>query len=134
MWASGGCLCGGVRYEIDAAPTWQGHCHCSMCRRSAGAPVVTWVSVPAASFRVVKGRLRTWQSSGKAERQFCPDCGAQVTFQYLAKRDSIDVTAATLDDAGKVAPQEQVWWDDRVPYLHVEDDLPRRPPPANWTV
>ena len=52
---TGGCLCGHVRYEADGAPFHETICHCSMCRRAAGAPMVAWFSVPRAGFRVVAG-------------------------------------------------------------------------------
>ena len=32
----GGCFCRAVRYEIDAEPTNQTICHCTMCRHAAG--------------------------------------------------------------------------------------------------
>ena len=41
----GGCFCGRVRYEVTGKPFNETSCHCSMCRRSAGAPFVTWFSV-----------------------------------------------------------------------------------------
>ena len=46
----GGCLCGALRYRLDAAPLDIGYCHCSMCRRSTGAPVLAWACIPAAAF------------------------------------------------------------------------------------
>jgi hypothetical protein len=30
---TGGCLCGGVRYEIAGALRHASHCHCAMCRK-----------------------------------------------------------------------------------------------------
>jgi hypothetical protein len=47
----GGCFCRSVRYEIDAEPTNETICHCTMCRHAAGAPSVAWFSVPPDSFR-----------------------------------------------------------------------------------
>ncbi|MBL6951596.1 MAG: hypothetical protein ISR50_03125 [Alphaproteobacteria bacterium] len=37
---TGGCLCGTIRYAMNASPILViSHCHCSDCRRTAGAPV-----------------------------------------------------------------------------------------------
>ena len=36
----GQCLCGAIRYQLSGAPNAVTLCHCSDCRRSAGAPVV----------------------------------------------------------------------------------------------
>ncbi len=51
----GGCFCRAVRYEIDAEPTNETICHCTMCRHVAGAPSVAWFSVPPDSVRFVSG-------------------------------------------------------------------------------
>ena len=42
---NGSCLCGNVRWQIDAALTGMTHCHCSMCRKSHGAPFATYAMV-----------------------------------------------------------------------------------------
>jgi hypothetical protein len=38
---------------------------------------------------------------------------------------SIDITAGSLDRPEAIAPQEHIWTDSAVPWLHVEDNLPR---------
>ena len=48
----GGCFCGAIRYAfLDVFVA--GYCHCSICRRMSGAPVIAWVNTPRASFRVL---------------------------------------------------------------------------------
>ena len=34
---AGGCLCGAVRYESDAAPEWTAICYCRDCQRASAA-------------------------------------------------------------------------------------------------
>jgi len=46
MEISGGCVCGGTRYVLKSLPVALVDCHCTDCRRSAGAPYVQWGSVP----------------------------------------------------------------------------------------
>ena len=77
----GGCFCRAVRYEIDAAPTNQTICHCTMCRHAAGAPSVAWFTVPPNSVRFVAGEPRRFKSSEHATRSFCPDCGTTLTYE-----------------------------------------------------
>ena len=44
---TGGCHCGAVRYEMPEAVLHCALCHCSDCRRHAGAPMVSWAIAPA---------------------------------------------------------------------------------------
>ena len=48
MTYSGQCQCGAIRYQLSGEPKVVALCHCSDCRRSAGAPVVAWAMFPEA--------------------------------------------------------------------------------------
>ena len=54
----GGCLCGAIRYEGIGEPYNVTHCHCEDCRKSAGAPFVTWASFRRGNFQFTKGKPR----------------------------------------------------------------------------
>jgi hypothetical protein len=88
----GGCLCGGVRYRISGEPRSADYCHCRMCRRAAGSPVVARITVADAAFARTKGAPAVYRSSADAERLFCAACGTQ-----LALRDEPDHVDVTLD-------------------------------------
>ena len=60
---TGGCLCGAVRYRITAAPVEALYCHCRMCQRAHGAPVIAWLTVPLDSFAVTAGNPAAYPSS-----------------------------------------------------------------------
>lgn len=49
---TGGCHCGTVRYLIDGPIRPHSLCHCSDCRRCAGAVPVGWASVPRDALEV----------------------------------------------------------------------------------
>lgn len=104
---AGGCLCGAVRYALDAAPLWCGVCHCVTCRRAAGADSVAWATSPAAGFRLRRGTLATYASSPGVVRGFCRTCGTTLT--YRNDPASVDVTLASLDDPEAVPPTAEVW-------------------------
>ena len=120
----GGCLCGELRYEarrlIDA-----GYCHCRLCRRSSGAPVLAWASFPIASFSYKQGKPKAYRSSPEGLREFCASCGTQIAFLVAVNPSRIDVNIATLDDPGSIEPEYHIWVGSRVPWLHIDDDLPR---------
>jgi len=122
---TGGCLCGAVRYEIRGEPGQVAHCHCAMCRKAAGAPMVTFVSCAADQLTYTRGAPAVYRSSGSAERVFCKDCGSALAFAYDAHPERVGVTAGTLDDRESVAPSLHEHDADRIGWLHIEDGLPR---------
>lgn len=121
---TGGCLCGAVRYEARGAPFHRTVCHCSICRRSAGAPMVAWFSVKATDFSITSGQPCSYRSSVKAQRSCCPTCGTQLTFKLDAE-DEIDVTVCSLDDPEAVAPQDHTYVSTQLSWVHLDDGLPR---------
>ena len=123
----GGCLCGAVRYRISAAPRDAGYCHCRMCQRSAGAPVLPWLTVASEGFAWIKGEPARYRSSPKAERLFCPTCGTQMVFREPAEPHWLDVTLASLDDPAAVRPDHHGWTSSRIAWFDTRDDLPRYP-------
>lgn len=121
----GGCLCGAVRYRVSIPePVSTVHCHCTICRRVSGAPVTTWVTVPRGAFTVTKGTPRRYKSSDHGDRQFCPACGAQLTFRTRHHPDFVDVTVGTLDHPARVPPARHIWLEDKIAWLHLDEDLP----------
>ncbi len=125
--AKGGCLCGSVRYEIDAETIGSMLCHCRTCRRYSGAPVLEGTTFPARAFRFTKGAPKYYQSSKIARRGFCPDCGSPLVYEGLVSmwRDWIVVTTGSLDEPEKFPPTYHLGIESSLPWLKVHDDLPR---------
>jgi hypothetical protein len=123
----GGCLCGAVRYRIGAEPRTVDYCHCRMCQRSAGAPVLAWLTVASGAFAWTGGEPAVYRSSAHAERLFCPRCGTQLVFRDIAEPDHLDVTAASLDEPEAVRPTHHIWTASRIAWFDIADDLPRYP-------
>ncbi|MGH7789801.1 MAG: GFA family protein, partial [Candidatus Binatia bacterium] len=123
----GGCFCGALRYRVAAVPAIVVHCHCSMCRRVAGAPFVTWATVARHAFAVTAGTPAVLRASPRAERTFCAACGTPLTFVDLAQPESIDVTVGSLDEPASLPPGQHIWTDSQLPWLRLDDDLPRHP-------
>jgi hypothetical protein len=127
----GGCYCGAVRYRIDGAPLWSGHCHCRSCQKALGGAFMTWAKVAAENFAVVKGAMKVCEKTPGIKRGFCGDCGSTLT--YGAERDvsgqdwSEDAwfAAATLDDPSIVSPEAHVYDSHRQPWVRLDDGLPR---------
>jgi hypothetical protein len=125
MKAEGGCLCGALRYTINAGIIDAGFCHCSVCRRSSGAPVLAWLTIPFSGFRYTDGNAGKYDSSAGFTREFCISCGTQIAFRARENPGTIDVTLCSLDDDSCVAPQYHIWCQSKLDWLAIEDDLPR---------
>jgi hypothetical protein len=119
----GGCLCGAVRYRISAEPRSADYCHCSMCRRAAGAPVVARITVANAAFAWTAGEPAVHRSSAEAQRLHCRICGTQLALRD--EPDHLDVTLASLDDPDAVRPSYHIWTASRIAWFDTADDLPR---------
>lgn len=123
----GGCLCGSVRYRISGPPHVAGYCHCRMCQRASGAPVVPWLIVASADFAWTAGPPRVYRSSPGAERLFCPSCGSQLAARPIAQPELFEVTLVSLDDPTATAPDHHIWTASRIAWFDTADDLPRHP-------
>lgn len=120
---SGGCRCGAVRYEATGGGNYVTHCHCSDCRRSSGAPYVTWISFARRGFQFTKGSPRETRWEGRL-RSFCSECGTPLTFLAKDFADEIDVTVGSLDEPEQVVPVDHTWMEDRLPWIQLADNLP----------
>lgn len=123
----GGCYCGWIRYQTDGVPFDQTSCHCSICRRTTGAPFVTWFTVPRSRFRLLSGEPARFRSTPKATRTFCPRCGTQLTFAHDELPDEIDITTCSLDDPNAVAPRDHTRTSSKLGWVRLCDGLPEYP-------
>ena len=123
----GGCFCGAVRYRVDAVPFHETSWHCSICRRTSGAPYVAWMSVRRAEFRILAGDPARFRSSSVATRSFCARCGTPLTFEHDAWPDELDVTICSLDAPEAVPPKDHTWVSSRLSWVPLQDGLPQYP-------
>jgi hypothetical protein len=124
---TGGCLCGGVRYRITAAPVEAVYCHCRMCQRAHGAPLVAWLTVPFDGFAITTGEPVAYQSSAKAARHFCGSCGTPLTWRKTDNPGLVDISIASLDRPELVAPTLHLWTSSQLAWVAMADHLPRYP-------
>jgi hypothetical protein len=120
----GGCFCGDVRYEADGTLFNETNCHCSICRRTTGAPFVAWFSVRRSDFRLLSGAPVRFASTEKAVRSFCPRCGTQLTFEHGDFPDEIDVTTGSLDDPEAAPPHDHIHTSSKLGWVKLADSLP----------
>ena len=122
---SGGCLCGGVRYDAAGDPLWVVHCHCASCRKASGAPMVTWAGYKPNAFKWTGAAPKKFSSSEGVLRRFCPDCGTPLTYESTRWPDELHILVATLDDPESLTPRGHVYWSEHLAWLEIGDDLPK---------
>ena len=93
-----------------------------MCRRTSGAPVVSWFVVPATDLVYLQGRPRHLKSSTDGNRYFCENCGTPLSFTLDSKPDWVDVTTCSLDEPERMAPDFDVHTDTRLSWIHLAAD------------
>jgi hypothetical protein len=96
-WRSGGCHCGGVRFEVALAEVVEAQtCNCSMCGKTGFVHVI----VPDSRFRITKGRERLAEYSFNtrvAKHLFCAECGVKSFYVPRSNPDGWSVNARCLD-------------------------------------
>lgn len=78
----GSCLCGAIRFELNAAPSEIIRCHCRMCQKAHGASFASFARFAHADLTLITGAeaIATYRSSGAARRTFCKHCGSALQF------------------------------------------------------
>lgn len=123
----GRCLCGALRFAFGEPHGGSAHCHCSMCRGAHGAAFVTWIVTYEKSFAITAGedRLTWYDSSEEAQRGFCSRCGTTMFFRSRLCPGEVHVTRANLETEAPVEPQYHCFWDEHVPWIENDAELPK---------
>jgi hypothetical protein len=120
----GQCHCGAVHYEMPAETIHKAICHCSDCRRHAGAPMVAWGLVNRDGLKV-EGETKEYASSANGRRHFCPNCGTALFYTNdVIFPGQIDVQIATLDNPDEISPDIQIQTAERIGWMQGIERMP----------
>jgi hypothetical protein len=128
--ATGGCLCGGVRYRVAGPLRDVIACHCSQCRRTSGHFVAA-TEAAVADFALTSSETLQWYvSSAEAERGFCGRCGGNLFWRPTRTvQDRIYLMAGTLDLPTHLKIARHIFVVDKSDYYTLEDGIPQS---AGW--
>ena len=127
----GGCLCGGIRFEIARVVGPFELCHCSRCRKASGSAFVPWLGVLREDFRLLQGEeliqryeapLRNKPPPYRAS--FCGRCGSPVPDSKWGG-SLIEVHAGVLDDDPGLRPERHILVEAKSPWFTISDALPQ---------
>lgn len=124
----GGCLCGGIKYEISSEIKFVTHCHCSMCRKAHGAAFGTYGSVLCEGHRFIQGEnlLSQYQSSESVTRKFCSVCGSPMIWQSSGQLSGwISFPLGTLETPYLAPKQKHIYVASKAPWYDIKDQWPQ---------
>lgn len=124
--ATGGCLCGAVRYQVREALPAVVNCHCGQCRRTGGHFGASTHAGDAAFALIEQRGLKWYRSSPQARRGFCRECGSTL-FWKGDERAGISIAAGSLDQPTGLATSQHIFVADKGDYYTIDDGLPQWP-------
>jgi hypothetical protein len=132
---TGGCLCGGVRFEVSEPLVSAGYCHCKRCQRRTGTAASASARIVPGSLRIVAGEelVRSYRPPDGFAKDYCSGCGSALWSRSPDDPELISVRLGAFDADPGIRPSYRQFVAYAAPWELIPDDgLPsspeRRPP------
>ena len=126
---TGGCLCGAVRFVVEASPIAVRTCWCRLCQYIGAGSATVNVCFPAEAVNI-NGELRSYVSiadSGKEmHRSFCPICGTPLFSAAASRPHLLFIRAGALDDRHDLAPAVTIWTSQAPTWACIDPSTPQK--------
>jgi hypothetical protein len=101
--AQGSCLCGDLRYRVEAPPLHVTTCHCRFCQRATGGAYLVEPIFERKVFSILQGVAKVYDhrsaGSGRIVHiHFCDRCGTKLFLTFDRWPDIVGVYGGTFDD------------------------------------
>lgn len=117
---SGHCLCDSVRIRVAPQNKEVGACHCEMCRRWGGGPLLVMDCGSNVTFDGEEN-INVFDSSDWAERGFCRHCGSHL-FYRLKDNNQHMIPAGLFEPITGLKFDHQVFIDHKPDYYDFAND------------
>lgn len=107
----GSCLCGRVHVVAGAASKLVGACHCEMCTKWGGGPLLAVDCGSDVSFEGQEN-ISVFNSSAWAERGFCKKCGSHL-FYKLKENNQYIMPVGLFNDCEDVVFDHQIFIEEK---------------------
>ena len=122
---TGSCLCGAVRWRLEARPLAVNACHCMDCKKTTGATNVVMLIAKNDAFSHT-GETDIYRKRADSGREMdihrCAKCGCRMFHHSLASSALVFITAGTLDDPSWAVPASHIWVEKISPGVMMQDD------------
>ena len=126
---TGGCLCGGVRFELTEPPKGASYCHCTRCQRRTGTAASANARIDGRTFRLVRGEelVTVWRHpDGGFEKAFCRECGSHLFSRNPDDHTQMGIRMGAFDGDPAVRPSRRKFVAYAAAWESIPDDgLPR---------
>jgi hypothetical protein len=122
--ATGGCLCGAIRYTVRGPLRGVILCHCGQCRRVHGHLGAS-TSAARTHVELAGADAVVWfASSARGRRGFCGSCGSSLFFEPVGEDR---IAAGSLDQPSSLEVIGHEYVANKADYVRIDDDLPAWP-------
>jgi hypothetical protein len=103
---TGGCLCGGVRFRVDAPLVVATYCHCTRCQRRTGTAASAQARIQPGSLTVTQGEqlIRRYAPPDGFPKLFCGACGSALWSQSPDDPEIISIRLGAFDGDPGIRP------------------------------
>jgi hypothetical protein len=122
---TGGCLCGGVRFELTEPVTSASYCHCTRCQRRTGTASSAQARIDGRTLRLLQGEelVKAWRPPGGGfEKLFCRECGGQLFSRSPDDPQRMSVRLGAFDGDPGVRPSWHQFVAYAAPWEPIPDD------------
>ena len=120
---TGGCQCGGVRYEVRGKLRDVIACHCVQCRRTSGhfaAATACWRNAS----RIVRDETLKWYAAVPGFRRgFCSERGSTLFFEKEGG-ERVSIAAGSLDESQRLKIAAHIFVSEAGDYYTIDASVP----------
>jgi hypothetical protein len=129
---TGGCLCGGVRFEVTEPLVSAGYCHCTRCQRRTGTAAAVSARIAPGSLRILQGEdlVRAFEPPDGFVKCFCSACGSALWSRHPEDPEVISVRLGEFDDDPGIRPSYRAFVAYAASWEPIPDDGLERFPEA----
>jgi hypothetical protein len=127
---TGGCLCGGVRFEVTEPLVSAGYCHCTRCQHRTGTASSAQGRIAPGSLRILQGEelVRAYRPLDGFAKCFCSACGSALWSQHPKDPEVISIRLGAFDGDPGIRPSHRTFVAYAAPWEPIpEDGLERFP-------
>jgi len=121
---SASCLCKGVNISIRGEFRPVINCHCIQCTKTHGNFAAYTSVLEENIFFKSKKTLKWFNSSTKARRGFCNNCGASIFFKRSGSK-SVSISAGLFKKPTKLKTISHIYIQNKRDYYNISDNLPK---------